>query len=153
VRRSGVVGRSLSAPDRRLCALRLPTAGITGGAQIKHSRAPLKLVLAAGTALVGAIATDTWQQVTEAVGGLWQRAHQRQRAREIETDLAELREHILRARGQAADHIGSFARPCDSEKAADLAHIEPPWRVLGWRVRAWRAALGMCLVAWRGPAL
>jgi hypothetical protein len=56
------------------------------------------IVLAFGTALVGAIATSTWQQVREAVTGLWRRGHPRQKADDIGTELDELREQILQAR-------------------------------------------------------
>src|SRR6266568_13655 len=56
------------------------------------------IVLAFGTALVGAIATSTWQQVREAVTGLWRRVHPRQKADDIGTELDELREQILLAR-------------------------------------------------------
>jgi len=56
------------------------------------------IVLAFGTALVGAIATDTWPQVREAVTGLWRRVHPRQKADDIGTELDELREQVLLAR-------------------------------------------------------
>ncbi len=56
------------------------------------------IVLAFGPALVGAIATDTWQQVREAVTGLWRRAHPRQEADDIGTELDDLREQVLLAR-------------------------------------------------------
>ena len=56
------------------------------------------IVLAFGTALVGAIATDTWQQVREAVTGLWRRVHPRQKADDVGTELDELREQVLLAR-------------------------------------------------------
>ena len=56
------------------------------------------IVLAFGPALVGAIATDTWQQVREAVTGLWRRAHPRQKADGIGAELDELREQVLLAR-------------------------------------------------------
>ena len=56
------------------------------------------IVLAFGTALVGAIATSTWQQVREAVTGLWRRVHPRQKADDIGTELDELREQVLLAR-------------------------------------------------------
>jgi hypothetical protein len=56
-----------------------------------------QIVVAAGTALVGAIATDTWQQVREAVTGLWRRVHPQQ-ADGIATELGELREQVLEAR-------------------------------------------------------
>jgi hypothetical protein len=56
------------------------------------------IVLAAGTALVGAIATDTWQQVREAVVSLWRRAHSSQNGSDIGAELDELREQIFLAR-------------------------------------------------------
>lgn len=56
------------------------------------------VVLAFGPALVGAIATDTWQQAQEAVTSLWRRAHPRQKADSIGAELDELREEVLLAR-------------------------------------------------------
>jgi len=56
------------------------------------------IVLAFGTALVGAIATDTWQQVREAVTGLWHRVHQQQKADDIGAELDELREQVVLTR-------------------------------------------------------
>ena len=56
------------------------------------------IALAFGTALVGAIATSTWQQVRVAVSGLWRRVHPRQKADDIGTELDELREQVLLAR-------------------------------------------------------
>jgi hypothetical protein len=56
------------------------------------------IVLAFGTALVGAIATSTWQQVRQAVTGLWHRAHPRQKTDDIGTELEDLRGQVLQAR-------------------------------------------------------
>ena len=55
------------------------------------------VVAAFGTALVGAIATDAWQQVREAVISLWRRVHP-QKADDIGTELDELRDQVLLAR-------------------------------------------------------
>ena len=55
------------------------------------------IVLAFGPALVGAIATDTWPRVREAVTGLWRRVHP-QKADGIGTELDDLREQVLLAR-------------------------------------------------------
>lgn len=52
---------------------------------------------AAGTALVQAIATDAWQQVKQAVTGLWRRVRPG-RADRVGGDLDELRAQVLRAR-------------------------------------------------------
>ena len=49
-------------------------------------------MLAFGAALFGAIATDTWPHVREAVTGLWRRVHPGQKADDIATELDELRE-------------------------------------------------------------
>ena len=56
------------------------------------------VVAAFGTALVGAIATDAWQQVHEAVVGLWRRVHPRRQDDGIGAELDELREQVLVAR-------------------------------------------------------
>ena len=56
------------------------------------------VVAAFGTALVGAIATDAWQQVREAVTGLWRRVHSRREDDGIGAELDELREQVLVAR-------------------------------------------------------
>ncbi len=56
------------------------------------------IVLAFGTALVGAIATSTWQQVRDAVTGLWRRVHPRQELGGLGTELDDLREQVLQAR-------------------------------------------------------
>jgi hypothetical protein len=56
------------------------------------------IVVAFGTALVGAIATSTWQQVRDAVTGLWRHVHPRQEASGIGTELDDLREQVLQAR-------------------------------------------------------
>ena len=55
------------------------------------------IVRAAGTALVGAIATDAWQHVKQAVTGLWRRVHPG-RADQVEGELDELRRQVLQAR-------------------------------------------------------
>jgi hypothetical protein len=52
---------------------------------------------AAGTALVQAIATDAWQQVKQAVTGLWHRVRPGP-ADLVGGDLDELRTQVLRAR-------------------------------------------------------
>ncbi|MEU9350877.1 hypothetical protein AB0D65_07605 [Streptomyces griseoloalbus] len=55
------------------------------------------LVLAAGTALVGAMATDAWQQARTSAVELWRRVHP-ERVPAIEAELAEVREEVLTAR-------------------------------------------------------
>lgn len=54
-------------------------------------------MVAFGTALVGAMATDTWQRVRSSVVGLWRRVHPQQ-AETVEADLETLRAQVLDAR-------------------------------------------------------
>lgn len=64
------------------------------------------IVLAAGTALVGAMATDAWQQVKHAVINLWHKVRP-ERADEVGGELEELRRHVLQARAdgdEATEH-------------------------------------------------
>jgi hypothetical protein len=55
------------------------------------------IVVAAGTALVSAMATDVWQQARARVVALWQRVHPQQ-ADTVEADLEDLRSQVLDAR-------------------------------------------------------
>ncbi|MGH3832714.1 MAG: hypothetical protein ACRDRS_20130 [Pseudonocardiaceae bacterium] len=55
------------------------------------------LVVAFGTALVGAMATDTWHQARASVVALWRRVHPQQ-ADTLEADLEGLRDQVLDAR-------------------------------------------------------
>ncbi|MFI0976328.1 hypothetical protein ACH4SP_04765 [Streptomyces sp. NPDC021093] len=59
------------------------------------------IVLAAGTALVGAMATEAWQQARRATVALWRRARPEQ-ADGVDTSLADARTQVLAAR-QAQD--------------------------------------------------
>lgn len=59
------------------------------------------VVLAAGTALVGAMATDAWQQARTGAVGLWRRVHP-ERVPAVEAELEEVRGEVLAAR-QAGD--------------------------------------------------
>lgn len=59
------------------------------------------VVLAAGTALIGAMATDGWQQARDAAVGLWRRVHP-ERIPAVEAELEEVRGEVLAAR-QAGD--------------------------------------------------
>ncbi|MFI0483486.1 hypothetical protein [Actinomadura sp. 9N215] len=66
------------------------------------------LVMAAGTALVTAIATDGWQQARAGAAALWRRV-QPERAAVIEAELEEVRGEVLAARQagdrQAEEHL------------------------------------------------
>lgn len=91
------------------------------------------LVQAAGTALVGAIATEAWQQVKEAVVALWSRVHP-DRASRVDGELEELRQQMLRVRSdddQGTEHalegawqlrVQELLR-ADPALAADLQHV------------------------------
>ncbi|MFG2197105.1 hypothetical protein [Streptomyces sp. NPDC048639] len=60
------------------------------------------IVLAAGSALVSAMATDGWQQARSAVLDWWRRRHGED-TEDIATDLDLLRARILTAREEADD--------------------------------------------------
>ena len=55
------------------------------------------IAVTAGTALIGAIATDAWQQVREAVTRLWIRAR-REHEENVGAELDDLRQQVLLAR-------------------------------------------------------
>ena len=55
------------------------------------------IVVAFGTALVSAMATDVWQQARASVVGLWRRVHPQQ-TDTVEADLEGLRTQVLDAR-------------------------------------------------------
>ena len=55
------------------------------------------IVVAAGTALVSAMATEVWQQARASVVALWRRVHPQQ-ADTVEADLEGLRAQVLDAR-------------------------------------------------------
>jgi hypothetical protein len=55
------------------------------------------IVVAFGTALVSAMATDTWRQARASVVTLWRRVHPQQ-AETVEADLEGLRAQVLDAR-------------------------------------------------------
>lgn len=55
------------------------------------------LIMQAGSALVGAMASDAWQHVSAAVGTLWRRAHPTS-AEGFDTELGHLRHDVLNAR-------------------------------------------------------
>lgn len=54
-------------------------------------------VLAAATAIVSAMATDSWEQARSAIAGLWRRVHP-ERVAAVEGELAEVRTEVLAAR-------------------------------------------------------
>jgi hypothetical protein len=55
------------------------------------------IVMAAGTALVGAMATDAWEQARAGMVALWRRVHP-DNADVVEAELAEVRTEVLTAR-------------------------------------------------------
>ena len=93
------------------------------------------VVAAFGTALVGAIATDAWQQVHGAIVGLWRRVHPRRDDDAIGAELDELREQVLAAR---RDHDAGTERALEGAwqlrlgqlLRADRALEAELWRVL-----------------------
>ncbi|MFZ3592379.1 hypothetical protein [Streptomyces sp. BH104] len=61
------------------------------------------MVMAAGTALVGAMATDTWGQIREATVALWRRVSP-ERAVAVGAELEEFRSQVLQARREGDAH-------------------------------------------------
>lgn len=59
-------------------------------------------VLAAGTAVVNAMATQSWEQACSAVAALWRRI-QPERAAKVDAELAEVRIKVLAARERGDD--------------------------------------------------
>ncbi|WP_406065873.1 hypothetical protein OG462_40545 [Streptomyces sp. NBC_01077] len=60
---------------------------------------PITVAGLAGTALVGAMATDAWQQTRDGVVALWRRVHP-ERAQDVSQELTQLRS-IVDERGNA----------------------------------------------------
>ncbi|MGX1127999.1 transketolase [Streptomyces glaucescens] len=56
------------------------------------------IVLAAGTALVGAMASDAWQQTRISVVSWWRRVRSAQEAEGVGQELVEVRTEVLAAR-------------------------------------------------------
>ena len=72
----------------------------------------IRLRWRSGAALVGAIATDLWPRVREAVVSLWRRTRSRSQADDVGADLDELREQVLQSRHD---------KDADTEKALEGA--------------------------------
>jgi hypothetical protein len=72
---------------------------------------PAALASVAGSALVGAMATDLWEQASSAIVAIWRKVRP-DRAQVVEEDLAVLRQEVLAAR-QCGD------RTAELELAAD----------------------------------
>lgn len=56
------------------------------------------IVVVFGTALVAAMATDTWEQARSAVVALWRRVRAPQQSDTLAAELEDLREQVLAAR-------------------------------------------------------
>ncbi|MBW1597748.1 hypothetical protein [Streptomyces sp. JJ38] len=63
----------------------------------------VELARAAGTAVVGALATEAWQSARDGLMGLWQRVHP-ERAEGVGAELAASRDELLAAR-EAGDEL------------------------------------------------
>jgi hypothetical protein len=87
-----------------------------------------QIVAAAGTALIGAIVTDTWQKVREAMTGLWRRVHPQQ-ADGIGTELEEVRQQILQARRDGDADIVKALEQAWQVKLQQLLRADPAMEV------------------------
>ncbi|MFG1685202.1 hypothetical protein ACGFNP_33925 [Nonomuraea sp. NPDC049269] len=82
------------------------------------------IVLAAGTALVTAMATDTWQQARRAAVALWQRVRPEQ-ADAVENELAEVRALVLTARRDGDSDTEQALAGSWQVRLAQLVRAEP----------------------------
>ena len=89
-----------------------------------------------GTALIAAMATDTWQQARKAVAALWRRVRPLESADTVEGELESLRDRILAARqaGRADTEqalAGVWQSRCQALLLDDPALAAELWQVLG----------------------
>ncbi|PHQ52289.1 hypothetical protein BLA24_08915 [Streptomyces cinnamoneus] len=82
------------------------------------------ITLAAGTALVGAIATDGWVQVRETLVGLWRRASPEQ-ADVIDAELVEARAQVLAARQAGEGDAEQVLAAAWQSRLQALLHANP----------------------------
>lgn len=82
------------------------------------------IAAAAGSALVSAIATDTWQQARDAVVSMWRRVHPHQ-ADGIRSELDTLRGEVLHARENSDPDTESAFEGAWQVKLAQLLRAEP----------------------------
>ncbi|MHB9757275.1 hypothetical protein ACYBSK_23110 [Streptomyces sp. BYX5S] len=82
------------------------------------------MVVAAGTALVGAMATDAWGQIREATAALWRRMSP-ERAAEAVTELEELRSQVVQARGEGDAHAEEALVGACRLRLHQLLHQDP----------------------------
>lgn len=94
---------------------------------------PATLAAAAGAALIAAMTTSGWQQVSSAIARLWRRGHPEQ-AQKIAAELEETRtEAVAAQRGDDAGAAGALAAgwdqrlrklmEADPDATAELQHI------------------------------
>jgi hypothetical protein len=83
-----------------------PYSGVIGHPRAEELRMD-PLVLAAGTAVVTAMATDGWEQARAAVVALWRRVHPDQ-VPAVESELRDVRAEVLAAReaGDRSAEVG-----------------------------------------------
>jgi hypothetical protein len=98
-----------------------------------------------GTALVAAMATDTWQQACKAAAALWRRVRPRHRGI-IEGELEELREQVLVARRDGRADIEQAIAGKWQGRCQDLVQDDPGAAVEMQQV------LGQILVPMLAPA-
>ncbi|MFB9838762.1 hypothetical protein [Actinoallomurus acaciae] len=82
------------------------------------------VLVAAGTAIVGAMATDVWQQARAAVVGLWRRAGSAE-AEAVQDELARVRVQVLAARADEDDDAERALAGAWRLRLRDLVHREP----------------------------
>lgn len=91
-------------------------------ARTGHVVEPIAVVF--GTALVAAMATDTWQRACKAAAGLWRRIRPRHPGI-IEEELEELRERVLVARRDGRADIEQALAGIWQGRCQDLVRNDP----------------------------
>jgi hypothetical protein len=83
------------------------------------------IVVAFGTALVAAMASDSWQQARDAVVALWRRVRPPQQTEAVEAELAGLRERVLAARRDGRADIEEAVAGVWQGRLQELLLAEP----------------------------
>jgi len=83
------------------------------------------VVAAFGTALVGAIATDSWEQVRDALIDMWHRVRARPDTGGIAAELDGLREQVLHARRDRDTAIETALEGTWQLKVLNLLRTDP----------------------------
>ncbi|WP_395297264.1 hypothetical protein ACF9IK_30375 [Kitasatospora hibisci] len=85
---------------------------------------PATLAAVAGSSLVGAVATDAWQQVHNGVVALWRRFRP-DRADQLSEDLVELRQEVLGAQAEGDEGLQDALAADWQRRLSELLRRQP----------------------------